>query len=272
MFANATPYTICHYSYVVRPHIRLQMLLIFFCYFNFIYQGTSSILRYIKGPSSAAPLAIPDSSSVPEDPSLGDVFVKPIHEEQCQPSTSEKEENNAHSTSAISVKQSRANEEKRISKKLSEVKVSCSFLLSGCHQTDFLLIMFLSCWWMKNWRCCFPFVAICLFMGNKVAHQLFNIQVGRWHNIPKVSAWHCLLYQKWLNQGLFFPSQLYFLFLQYVASHGYHLVLVLALFNEISTVLCCSLKKSFWVWHVLNLFTSFLLSHFFSVGSIPLSN
>ena len=74
-----------------------------------------------------------------------DVFVKPIHEEQCQPSTSQKEDNNTHSASAISAKQRQANEEKRISKKLPEVKVS-SFLLGGHHQTDFLLVLFLSCW------------------------------------------------------------------------------------------------------------------------------
>lgn len=86
MFANAMLYAICHYSYVVRPHVKLQMCFaIFIFYFNFIYQGTSSILRYIKGPSSAAALtipdspssaaalAVPDSSFVPEDPSLGDI-------------------------------------------------------------------------------------------------------------------------------------------------------------------------------------------------------
>jgi len=44
-----------------------------FSLFHFIRQGTSSILRYIKGPSSDASPAVPDSSSVPEDPSLGDV-------------------------------------------------------------------------------------------------------------------------------------------------------------------------------------------------------
>ncbi|EES01500.1 hypothetical protein BDA96_03G325400 [Sorghum bicolor] len=94
-----------------------------------IPSGTSSILRYIKGPNSAAPPAIPDSSSVPEDPSLdNDVFVKPIHEEQCQPSTSEKEDNNTHSVSTISAKQCQANKEKRISKKLPEVKGTSSIL------------------------------------------------------------------------------------------------------------------------------------------------
>ena len=71
--------------------------------------------------------------------------MKPIHEEQCQPSMSEKEDNNAHSASAISAKQRQANEEKRISKKLPEVKVS-SFLLGGHHQTVFLLVIFLTCW------------------------------------------------------------------------------------------------------------------------------
>ncbi|ONM37765.1 DNA polymerase eta isoform X1 [Zea mays] len=107
-----------------------------------IPSGTSSILRYIKGPSSAAALtipdspssaaalAIPDSSFVPEDPSLdNDVFVEPIHEEECQPSTSEKEDdNNTHSASAFSAKKCRANEEKRISKKLPGVQGTSSIL------------------------------------------------------------------------------------------------------------------------------------------------
>jgi hypothetical protein len=71
-----------------------------------------------------------------------DVFVEPIHEEECQPSTSEKEDdNNTHSASAFSAKKCRANEEKRISKKLPGVQVSCSFLLGGYHQTDFLLVI-----------------------------------------------------------------------------------------------------------------------------------
>ncbi|RLN23112.1 DNA polymerase eta [Panicum miliaceum] len=86
-----------------------------------IPSGTSSILRYIKGPSSSASPAIPNSSSVPEDPSLdNNVYVTPIHEEQCELSTSEKEDGKRYS--AISAKQCSANEEKRISKKLPEVK------------------------------------------------------------------------------------------------------------------------------------------------------
>lgn len=106
-----------------------------------IPSGTSSILRYIKGPSSAAALtipdspssaaalAIPDSSFVPEDPSLdNDVSVESINEEECQPSTSEKEDNNTHSASAISAKQCQAIEEKRISKKLPGVQGTSSIL------------------------------------------------------------------------------------------------------------------------------------------------
>jgi hypothetical protein len=69
-----------------------------------------------------------------------DVSVESINEEECQPSTSEKEDNNTHSASAISAKQCQAIEEKRISKKLPGVQVSCSFLLGGYHQTDFLLL------------------------------------------------------------------------------------------------------------------------------------
>nr|CAB3474305.1 unnamed protein product [Digitaria exilis] len=74
-----------------------------------IPSGTSSILRYIKGPSSAASLDLPASSSVPEDPSLGDV----LDSKQCEPSTSEK----------VDAKRYSANEGKKISKKLPEVKV-----------------------------------------------------------------------------------------------------------------------------------------------------
>jgi DNA polymerase eta len=55
--------------------------------------------------------------------------VTAIHEEQCEPSASEKE--NGKRYSAISAKQCPANEEKRISKKLPEVKVSCPFLFCG---------------------------------------------------------------------------------------------------------------------------------------------
>ncbi|KAF8663748.1 hypothetical protein HU200_055073 [Digitaria exilis] len=80
-----------------------------------IPSGTSSILRYIKGPSSAASLDLPASSSVPEDPSLDNQLnVTPIHGEQCEPSTSEKVDGKRYS----------ANEGKKISKKLPEVKAS----------------------------------------------------------------------------------------------------------------------------------------------------
>lgn len=92
-----------------------------------IPSGTSSILRYIKGPSSAVSPAIPDSS-VPEDSSLdNNVVVTPIHEEQqCEPTTSEKEDNNRYS--AVSTKQCPSNEEKKISKKSPEVKGTSSIL------------------------------------------------------------------------------------------------------------------------------------------------
>ncbi|CAL4973971.1 unnamed protein product [Urochloa decumbens] len=92
-----------------------------------IPSGTSSILRYIKGPSSAASQAIPDSSSVPEDPSLdNNVYATPIHEEKREPSTSEKEDGERYSN--ISAKQCPTSEEKRISKKLPEVKGTSSIL------------------------------------------------------------------------------------------------------------------------------------------------
>ncbi|XP_025815907.1 DNA polymerase eta isoform X2 [Panicum hallii] len=92
-----------------------------------IPSGTSSILRYVKGPSSASSPAIPDSSSVPEDPSLdNNVYVTPSNEEQCEPSTSEKEDGKKYS--AISAKQCSANEAKRISKKFPEVKGTSSIL------------------------------------------------------------------------------------------------------------------------------------------------
>ncbi|KAJ1285466.1 hypothetical protein BS78_03G281500 [Paspalum vaginatum] len=92
-----------------------------------IPSGTSSILRYIKGPNSSGPLAMPDSSSIPEDPSLdNNVFVTLIHEEQCEPSTSEKEDNNRYSE--ISTKQCPANEEKKNSKKSPGVKGASSIL------------------------------------------------------------------------------------------------------------------------------------------------
>ncbi|CAO2197555.1 unnamed protein product [Urochloa humidicola] len=124
-----------------------------------IPSGTSSILRYIKGSSSAASQARSDSSSVPVDPldpSLGDVpefkyvyclqncmlaltllicqyasvdnnvYATPIHEEQCEPSTSEIEDGKRYS--AISAKQCPTSEEKRISKKMPEVKGTSSIL------------------------------------------------------------------------------------------------------------------------------------------------
>ncbi|CAL4947368.1 unnamed protein product [Urochloa decumbens] len=92
-----------------------------------IPSGTSSILRYIKGPSSAASQAIPDFSSVPEDPSLdNNVYATPIHEEKCEPSTSENEDGERYSD--ISAKQCPTSEEKRISKKLPEVKGTSSIL------------------------------------------------------------------------------------------------------------------------------------------------
>ncbi|KAL6845184.1 hypothetical protein ACP4OV_024679 [Aristida adscensionis] len=81
--------------------------------------GTSSILRYIKRPTSAASPAIPDSCTVTEPPSLGDnLDTTRIHEEQCEPSSSEKED---HDNSYTAI-QSQANGEKRMSKKLPEVK------------------------------------------------------------------------------------------------------------------------------------------------------
>ncbi|XP_062206919.1 DNA polymerase eta isoform X2 [Phragmites australis] len=91
-----------------------------------IPSGTSSILRYIKGPSSAASPAIPESSSLPEDPSPdNNVHVTPIHEEQCEPSFFKNEDSSSYS--AISAKQCPSNDEKRMSKK-SEVKGTSSIL------------------------------------------------------------------------------------------------------------------------------------------------
>jgi len=52
------------------------------------------------------------------------VYGMPIHEEQCEPSISEQEDGKRYS--GISAKQCSANEEKRIPKKLPEVKVSLS--------------------------------------------------------------------------------------------------------------------------------------------------
>uniref|UniRef100_A0A0E0FTD7 DNA polymerase eta n=1 Tax=Oryza nivara TaxID=4536 RepID=A0A0E0FTD7_ORYNI len=55
--------------------------------------GTSSILRYIKGPNSTVSPANLDCSSLPEDPSLGNkLYIAPNHEEHCEPSLSEKED------------------------------------------------------------------------------------------------------------------------------------------------------------------------------------
>ncbi|KAL6853407.1 hypothetical protein ACP4OV_019436 [Aristida adscensionis] len=84
-----------------------------------IPSGTSAILRCIKRPSSAASPAIPDSCTVTEPPSLGgNLDMTRIHEEQCEPSSSEKED---HDNSYTAI-QRQANEEKRMSKKLPEVK------------------------------------------------------------------------------------------------------------------------------------------------------
>ncbi|KAK3161988.1 hypothetical protein QOZ80_1BG0083900 [Eleusine coracana subsp. coracana] len=88
-----------------------------------IPSGTSSILKYIKAPSSTSTSSVPDSSTIPEDPFPdNNIYMMPIHEEQCEPSFSEKEDST--SVSAISAKQCPANEENRPSKKLSEVKVN----------------------------------------------------------------------------------------------------------------------------------------------------
>ncbi|KAL6616091.1 hypothetical protein ACP70R_038361 [Stipagrostis hirtigluma subsp. patula] len=78
-------------------------------------KGTSSILRYIKGPSSAASPAILDSCTVSEDPSLGNnLDMAPIHEEQCESSSSEKDDHEAIPCPV--------NSGKRMSNKLPEVK------------------------------------------------------------------------------------------------------------------------------------------------------
>ncbi|TVT99347.1 hypothetical protein EJB05_16932 [Eragrostis curvula] len=92
-----------------------------------IPSGTSSILKYIKGPNSTAAPSLSDSSSIPEDqPPGNNLYVTPIHEEQCEPSFSEKEDGD--SVSVISAKQYPANEGKRTPKKLSEVKGTSSIL------------------------------------------------------------------------------------------------------------------------------------------------
>lgn len=100
--------------------------------------------------------------------------MKPIHEEQCQPSTSEKEDNNTNSGSAVSAKQCQANEEKRISKKLPEVKVS-SFLLGGHCRTDILFIFLYKL--LVNEDVVFLLFLFACLRATK-QHQLFNIQIG----------------------------------------------------------------------------------------------
>uniref|UniRef100_A0A0D3EU66 DNA polymerase eta n=1 Tax=Oryza barthii TaxID=65489 RepID=A0A0D3EU66_9ORYZ len=83
--------------------------------------GTSSILRYIKGPNSTVSPANLNCSSLPEDPSLGNkLYIAPNHEEHCEPSLSEKEDCGNNSNLA---KQCQIKEEKKVSKKLTEVKV-----------------------------------------------------------------------------------------------------------------------------------------------------
>ncbi|XP_066160236.1 DNA polymerase eta isoform X2 [Oryza sativa Japonica Group] len=89
-------------------------------------KGTSSILRYIKGPNSTVSPANLDCSSLPEDPSLGNkLYIAPNHEEHCEPSLSEKEDYGNNSNLA---KQCQIKEEKKVSKKLTEVKGTCSIL------------------------------------------------------------------------------------------------------------------------------------------------
>ncbi|KAG8077978.1 hypothetical protein GUJ93_ZPchr0007g6427 [Zizania palustris] len=88
-------------------------------------KGTSSILRYIKGPNSTVSPANLDPP-VPEDPSLGKkLHITPNHQEHCEPSSSEKEE---HENNSNLSKQHQAKKEKRVSKKLTEVKGTCSIL------------------------------------------------------------------------------------------------------------------------------------------------
>uniref|UniRef100_A0A0D3EU68 DNA polymerase eta n=1 Tax=Oryza barthii TaxID=65489 RepID=A0A0D3EU68_9ORYZ len=83
--------------------------------------GTSSILRYIKGPNSTVSPANLNCSSLPEDPSLGNkLYIAPNHEEHCEPSLSEKEDCGNNSNLA---KQCQIKEEKKVSKKLTEVKI-----------------------------------------------------------------------------------------------------------------------------------------------------
>jgi DNA polymerase eta len=105
----------------------------------YIFQGTSSILRYIKGPNSTVSPANLDCSSLPEDPSLGNkLYIAPNHEEHCEPSLSEKEDYGNNSNLA---KQCQIKEEKKVSKKLTEVKVRCSFPL-WIHETSSLWISY----------------------------------------------------------------------------------------------------------------------------------
>ncbi|XP_006646338.1 DNA polymerase eta isoform X1 [Oryza brachyantha] len=90
-----------------------------------IPSGTSSILRYIKGPNSTVSPANLDCS-LHEDLSLGNkLYIAPNHEEHCEPSSSEKGD---HGNNSILAKQSQAKEEKKMSKKLTEVKGTCSIL------------------------------------------------------------------------------------------------------------------------------------------------
>uniref|UniRef100_A0A0D9V5V1 DNA polymerase eta n=1 Tax=Leersia perrieri TaxID=77586 RepID=A0A0D9V5V1_9ORYZ len=90
-----------------------------------IPSGTSSILRYIKGPNSTVSPANLDCS-LPQDPSLGNkLYITPNHEEQCEPSSSEKEDRGKNSNLD---KQHQVKEEKRMSKKLTDVKGTCSIL------------------------------------------------------------------------------------------------------------------------------------------------
>uniref|UniRef100_A0ACD5VJC1 Uncharacterized protein n=1 Tax=Avena sativa TaxID=4498 RepID=A0ACD5VJC1_AVESA len=93
-----------------------------------IPSGTNSILRYIKGPSSGASSAIVDPSSTPHlTPFVGNVTqidIAHVHEEQCEPSLSIKEDCDNSSLA----KQCGATEEKCVSKKLSKAQESGSIL------------------------------------------------------------------------------------------------------------------------------------------------
>uniref|UniRef100_A0A0E0JNW5 DNA polymerase eta n=1 Tax=Oryza punctata TaxID=4537 RepID=A0A0E0JNW5_ORYPU len=101
-----------------------------------IPSGTGSILRYIKCPNSTVSPANLDCSSLPEDPSLGNkLYIAPNHEEHCEPSLSEKEhcepslsEKEDHGNNSNLAKRCQTKEEKKVSKKLTEVKGTCSIL------------------------------------------------------------------------------------------------------------------------------------------------